>query len=122
MATAELSLKISKSSYQDRITILEAKLAALNDVLQEYRDLNNNVNSFMGEVDDNFVAMQGNVRENIAAVKKAIAATEQSRDMLQKTLDAMDETGRQIGTIMQEGVELAKNTIETAIKAAVVLD
>lgn len=119
---AELALKISKGSYQDRITILEAKLAALNDVLQEYRDLNNNVTNFMGETDDNFVAMQDNVRENIKAVKKAITATQESRDMLQKTLDAMDNTGVQIGNIVKEGAELARNTIDTAIKASVLLD
>lgn len=119
---AELALKISKSSYQDRITILDAKLNQLNDLLQEYRELNNNVTSFMSDTDDNFSNMQENVRANIQAVKKAIAATQESRDTLQRTLDAMDETAANMGTILTEGAELAKNTVETAIKAAVLLD
>ena len=119
---AELALKVSKGSYQDRITILDAKLAALNDVLQEYRELNNNVTSFMGETDDNFTNMQENVRANIDAVKRAIAATQESKSILQKTLDAMDTTSENIGKIMREGVDLAKNTIETAIKATTLLD
>ena len=117
----ELRLKASKESYLQRIADLDNKMTQLEGILADYRTLRTNVNRFMTDQDSNFVAMQENVDQNIIAVGKAIGMTQATREVLQKTVDDMDSTSANIGSIIQDATTTVKEGVEAAVKIAAIL-
>ena len=113
---AELLLHASREDYMTLIGQLDGKLEDLGNLLTDYQDLKNRVNSFVRDGDSNYQNMLDNVENNVQAVRRAIGITQKSRQSLQNTVDQMDDMSTNASKMMSETAQAAANTIKTAIR------
>lgn len=113
MAADDLRLKVSAADYMDRIAQLDDKMMRLNSILDEYEELQRNSVRVLGESDSNLEEMRGTVQQNIDAVNGQIQMLAESREMLQKQMDQLDELSGNVTNLFQETRNLAKNSFNT---------
>ena len=121
MAQGKLNLKVSKQDFQERINIVEIRIAALVDVIDRYNNAKANLDQFIEEGDSNYQDMVVRIDENIKAAKKAHAALTETKNELQATVDKMENMGNEIGETIKTAAEAAKSTVEAAIKVDAIL-
>ena len=122
MANVNLTLKVSKSAYQDKITRLQSLLNKLDQTITDYETLRNGMEKFIDGNDDNYEALRNNVEYNISVVRGERERTQNSIDMLEQTLLDMEEFGTGLGTTVEEAAELAKNAVKTGIEIMKIVD
>ena len=119
---ANVTLKVSKSSYEGKIALLEGYLNRLDSTLTDYQTAERELDSFMDGSDDNYEKMRENIRANIASVKKAREMCEASIKMLKDTLKDMEDFGTNLGKVVTESIDLTKNKIKVAVDAMNLID
>lgn len=121
MALGSLNLKVSKQDFLNRIDAIQSKMDKLSDVIQKYRDLKTNLDQFVEPEDNSYEDWVRRIDEHINAAGRAKASLKESKDMLQKTVDQMDEFGNEVKQTVDSATEATKSTIEAAIKIAPLL-
>ena len=110
-----LELKVSESEYQSRIGQLDSKINELRVILGEYEALKNDAVKVFGDDDQNLAAIQAQVQNNINAVQGQMNTLAEARQMLQKQEEELGLLGQNIGTVINEAGQTAKNAFQ-AIK------
>lgn len=111
--TDELRLKVSAAEYQQRIAMLDNKMAAMRDVLTDYRTLKNDAVKVFGEGDSNLQSLQNIVQQNIDAVQGQINLLQESRAMLQKQMDNLEQLSVNVGNMFDNAAATAKTAFNT---------
>ena len=119
---ANLTLKVSKSAYEAKITELEDLKNRLDSKVQDYKTAESSMDKFIGQGDDNYESLRENVETNIKTCQKASEMCEASIKALKETLQEMTEAGSNIGSLLSEAGELAKNTLKGAVEVAKLVD
>lgn len=104
----ELRLKVSAAEYTDRITMLDNKMDELEGILEEYEQLQRDSVRVLGEGDSNLDAMQESVRQNIKAVNGQWKLLGESREMLQKQNESLEELSGNVQNMFQNTMQTAK--------------
>ena len=107
MALGSLNLKVSKSDFEQRISVVEGRMAQLQDVVERYNS--------------NYEAMIERIDVNIAAAKKSYAALAETKASLQETVDLMAGMSSEVKETISSAVEATKSTVNAAIKVAELL-
>lgn len=118
---ASLNLKVKKQDFVDRIDLIEVKMNNLADVIAKYRNLKTNLDQFVEPEDDSYDQWCQRIDANIDAAGRARASLNESKKMLQDTVDKMDDFGSLVTSTVQSAVEATKSTVETAIRIAPLL-
>lgn len=121
MAKGSLNLFVSKDKFLEKISVVEQKMAALDDVINRYNEAKKNLGQFMGETDDNYQAMVDRIDANVNAAKKSYTALQETKASLQDTVDKMDNMGKEVKETIDAATDAAKSGIEAAIKIDSVL-
>lgn len=108
----ELRLKVSASDYIERIGMLDDKMNQLNSILDEYETLQKDSVRVLGDDDSNLENMRGTVQQNIDAVNGQIQMLAESREMLQKQMDQLQELSGNVENLFQQTRDLAKNSFK----------
>lgn len=116
MAKGSLNLRVSKSDFEQRVGIIEAKMSALMDVIDRYNNAKGNLDQFIESSDSNYEAIVEEIDENIRAAKKAHAALNETKLQLQETVDQMDNLGREIAETAKSAVEATKSAVDATLK------
>lgn len=111
--TDELRLKVSAAEYQQRIAMLDNKMDAMRDVLTDYRALKNDAVKVFGEGDSNLQTLQNRVQQNIDAVQGQINLLQESRTMLQKQMDNLEQLSVNVGNMFDNAAATAKTAFNT---------
>lgn len=111
--TDELRLKVSAAEYQKRIGLLDNKIRELNEVMGEYETLKKDAVKVLGDGDSNLQKMQDSVQKNINAVKGQMELLKESRQMLQRQMENLDELSGQVSKLFEESAETAKTAFNT---------
>lgn len=118
MALGSLNLKVSKSDFEERINVVEGRMAQLMDVIERYNRAKQNLDQFIESGDDNYEAMLQRIDVNITAAKKSHAALAETKASLQETVNLMEGMSKEVKETITAGVEAATSTINAAIKVA----
>ena len=121
MALGSLNLKVSKSDFEQRITIVEGRMGQLIDVIERYNQAKSNLDQFIESGDSNYEAMVENINVNISAAKKAYAALTETKATLQETVRLMNDLGGEVKETITSATEAVKSTVDAAIKIAELL-
>ena len=111
MANVDFRLKVSVSSYQQKIATLEGYLGELDSLLERYENKKTELDSFMDGSDDNYESLLALVEENVKAVRTAKSQTEKSLEILRTTLENMQDFGSTIINTINTGAETAVNLV-----------
>lgn len=111
MANVDFRLKVSVSSYQQKIATLEGYLCELDSLLERYENKKTELDSFMDGSDDNYESLLALVEENVKAVRTAKSQTEKSLEILRTTLENMQDFGSTIINTISTGAETAVNLV-----------
>lgn len=118
MANVELRLKVSKNAYREKIDRLQNYLNRADNTISSYENKKTMLDSFMDGTDDNYEATLQMIEDNIARVRKARSMCEASIQMLQGTLNDIDDFGENLKKNIETFTDLAKNTADAAFDAA----
>lgn len=121
MALGSLNLKVSKSDFEQRIAVVEGRMAQLTDVVDRYNRAKENLDQFIESGDNNYEAMIQRIDVNIKAAKKAYAALSETRASLQETVNLMEGMSNEVKETITAAVEATTSTVEAAIKVAELL-
>lgn len=121
MALGSLNLKVSKSDFQQRINIVEGRMAQLVDVIERYGRAKDNLDQFIENGDSNYDAMIERINVNILAAKKSYAALAETKASLQETVNLMEGMSSEVKETITSATEAASSTISAAIKIAELL-
>ena len=121
MAKGSTNLFVSKEKFLEKISVVEQKMAALQDVINRYGQAKQNLDQFMGDTDDNYQAMIERIDTNVKAAKESYTALLETKKSLQDTVDKMEGMGSEMKETIAAGTEAAKSGIEAAIKIDSVL-
>ena len=121
MALNKLNLYVSRKDFQDRISVVETRIAMLMDVINRYERAKSNLSQFIADGDSNYDSMVEQIDEYIKNAKRAHAALAATKDELQSTVDKMENMGTEIGQTITSAVEATKSTVEAAIKIDAIL-
>ena len=113
----DLTLIASRQDFQTLIDDIDASLSELNQISDEYNQLQQGVNRFL-ESDDNMQMMQNNVYENVKAVHEAIGMARISKQQVQKTLEDMNTLQSEMQGAIEDGIAAAKSGVSAAIHAS----
>ncbi len=116
MSNVNVSLKVSKASYQSKIEQLNGLLSEVDAKIQRFETLKMNTSKFIDESDSNYDNLIRNIEENIKACRSAREATLASIKMMQDTLSDMDEFVQKSGQVLEDGVEEAKAGFKVAVE------
>lgn len=122
MANAEVRLKVSKSSYEAKISKLQSLIQRLDSTMTDYQTRKTELDKFMDGSDDNYEKIKAQIDENIKSVRVAKNNAEASMKMLQETLKQMDEFGGKVGNLVQTATETAINGTKTAFDTMKLVD
>jgi len=122
MANINVTLKVSKAAYEEKIAKLQTLLNKLDQTITDYETLRNGMEKFIDGTDDNYEQLRNNVEYNISVVRGERERTQNSIDMLQQTLRDMEEFNTGLGTTVQESAELAKNAVKTGVEIMKIVD
>lgn len=118
MALGSLNLKVSKKDFEDRIVVIEGRMAQLMDVVERYNQAKVNLDQFIEGGDSNYEAMVARIDVNIVAAKKAYAALSETKASLQETVNLMEGMSTEVKETITSAVEATKSTVNAAIKVA----
>ena len=121
MALGRLKLKVSKEDFEQRIAVVEGRMAQLQDVVERYNQAKQNLDQFIESGDSNYESMVERIDVNVKAAKKAYAALSETKASLQETVNLMDNMGNEIKETIVAGTEATVSTVEAAIKIAALL-
>ncbi len=121
MAGLDVSLRVSKQDFQSAIDKVDQKMAALQDVINRYRDAKSNLDQFIEGRDSNYEAMIERIDANIKAAGQSYAALQETKKTLQTTIDQMDNMGNEVMQTISSATDAATSTIGAAIKIQSVL-
>ena len=121
MALGSLNLKVSKSDFEQRIALIESRMAQLNDVIQRYMGAKQNLDQFIESGDSNYQAMVERIEVNITAAKKSYTALEETKATLLETVSGMEDMSGNVRKVITSATEATQSTIETTIKVAALL-
>ena len=116
MAKGSLNLKVSKGDFENRIQIIEVRMAVLEDVINRYGTAKQNLDQFIESGDSNYEAMCQRIDANVTAAKKAHAALNETKLELQATVDKMEGMSDKVKGTIVEAVDATLSTVEAAIK------
>ena len=115
---ANVTLKVSKSAYQDKIARLEGLKNELDQRVTDYEAARNSMTKFIGEGDDNYNALRENVQTNINTCRKASEMCAASIESLRTTLEQMEDFGSNVSNLVNAAAEEAVTKVKTAIDIA----
>ena len=121
MALGSLNLKVSKEDFEQRIAVVEVRMAQLQDVIERYGQAKANLDQFIESGDSNYEAMVERIDVNVRAARKAYSALSETKASLQETVNLMDNMGNEIKETIVAGTEATVSTVEAAIKIAALL-
>lgn len=121
MALGSLNLKVSKSDFEQRIIVVEGRMAQLMDVIERYGRAKENLDQFIESGDSNYQAMIERIDVNILAAKKSYAALSETKASLQETVDLMEGMSNEVKETITSAVEATTSTVNAAIKVAELL-
>ena len=121
MALGSLNLKVSKEDFEQRIAVVEGRMAQLQDVIEIYGQAKANLDQFIESGDSNYEAMVERIDVNVRAARKAYSALSETKASLQETVNLMDNMGNEIKETIVAGTEATVSTVEAAIKIAALL-
>lgn len=121
MALGSLNLRVSKADFENRISQIESKMSALQDVIQRYGEAKSNLDQFIEEGDSNYEAMCERIDANVNAAKKAWTSLQQTKVELERTVSQMEGMGEQIKKTIESATEATTSAVSTAIKVAPLL-
>lgn len=111
--TDELEIYVPNSVYDQQIGILDGDIEALRGILAEYQKLEQDANQVFGDDDANLEKVRANVQANIATVQGNINRLIENRNELQKQREAIENLGTDAGRMLDEGLNLAKQSLRT---------
>ena len=112
----ELRLKVSRTEYANRIGTLDSKITAIDTLIGEYQNLRTDATRVLGEGDSNLQKLWDSIETNMKAVQGQRQLLHDSREMLQKQMEALGILSTDVNTMFDNGLEAAKtmfNTIKT---------
>ena len=121
MALGSLNLKVSKSDFEQRIAVVEGRMAQLVDVVNRYNQAKVNLDQFIESDDSNYQAMVERIDVNIMAAKKSYAALSETKASLQETVNLMAGMSNEVKETITSAVEATTSTVNAAIKVAELL-
>lgn len=121
MALGSLNLKVSKSDFEQRITVVEGRMAQLMDVIERYNRAKANLDQFIESGDNNYEAMLQRIQVNIDAAKGSYKALAETKATLQETVNLMQNMGNEVKETITAGTEATASTVKAAIKVAELL-
>lgn len=121
MPLGSLNLKVSKSDFVERVTLVEQKMEKLMDVIAGYKDAKSNLDQFVESTDSTYQDWVDRIDVNIKACQKAWTSLKETRDMLQSTVDKMDDMKGNVQKTVKDATEAAKTAINAAIKVDSIL-
>lgn len=116
-----LGLHVGKQTFIDAIDKLDRKMSELQNVIDKYRTAKTNLDQFVEAEDSSYEKWVQTIDERITAAGKARAALNEQKDMLQKTVDQMEDFGGEIVRTVETGAEAVKSTAEAALRVAPLL-
>jgi len=116
MAVGSVNLKVSKSDFEQRIAIVEGRMAQLMDVIERYNQAKSNLDQFIESGDDNYEAMIERIDVNVTAAKKSYNALSQTKASLQETVKQMEEMSKEVKETIVSAVDAAASTVNAVIK------
>ena len=119
---SNLSLKVSKSAYEEKIAKMQSLMNKLDQAIEDYQTLKNDMDKFIDGSDDNYERLRANIDENIKTVRIERERMQNSVEMLQVTLKEMEDFGQGLGTALEESIELAKSAVKTGIEIMKIVD
>ena len=116
----DLELFVSTDAYENRISQLEGYITSLNMCLDEYNDLNNQIDTLITGEDDSEILpiLRERAASQIDAIKVQISYALECKAQLQKTLDTMKENSDLAKNIVSDAADTAKNVVGAASDAA----
>ena len=116
----DLELFVSTDAYENRISQLDGYLTSLNMCLDEYNDLNSQVDSLVTGEDDSQILplLRERAEQQITAIKTQIAYALECKQQLQKTLDNMKENADLAQDIAQDAIDTVGNVVNAAADTA----
>ena len=121
MALGSLNLRVSQSDFEQRINLIETRMAVLADVVGRYEDAKRNMDQFIESDDSNFDAMCANIDQYIANAKRAHASLNETKLELQRTVEQMGGMSDQVKETITSATDAAKSTLEATITVASIL-
>lgn len=121
MALGSLNLKVSKKDFEDRIAVVEGRMAQLMDVVERYGRAKDNLDQFIESGDSNYEAMIERINVNITAAKKSYAALAETKASLQETVNLMEGMTNEVKETITAATEATASTVSAAIKVAELL-
>lgn len=121
MALGRLNLKVSKSDFEQRIAVVEGRMAQLMDVINRYNQAKVNLDQFIESDDSNYHEMVARIDANIMAAKKSHAALTETKAALQETINLMEGMSSEVKETITSAVEATTSTVNAAIKIAELL-
>ena len=121
MALGQLNLRVSKEDFENRIQIVDIRMAALADVVSRYENAKANLDQFIESTDSNYENMCNQIDEYIKNAKRAHAALNETKVELQATVDKMANMGSEIGETITSAVDATKSVAEAALKIDAIL-
>jgi ABC-type transporter Mla subunit MlaD len=121
MALGSLNLRVSKGDFEQRISTIENKMAALQDVIERYGRAKDNLDQFMESDDSNYSKMIERIDLNIKAARKSYAALQETKTSLQETVSQMDNMTNEVGETLESAIGAVGSTINAALKIEEVL-
>ena len=121
MALGSLNLKVSKSDFEQRIAIVEGRMAQLMDVVERYGRAKANLDQFIESGDQNYEAMLERIQVNVDAAKSAYRSLSETKATLQETVRLMEGMSSEVKETIVSGTEAAASSIKSAIKVSSLL-
>lgn len=121
MALGSLNLKVSKKDFEDRIIVVEGRMAQLMDVVERYNQAKSNLDQFIESGDSNYEAMIARIDVNVVTAKKAYAALSETKASLQETVNLMEGMSNEVKETITAATDAAASTVSAAIKVAELL-
>ena len=114
-------LKGVADEYQSKVDLLNGCIDEMNGLKSEYHAHLGRLTDVMDETDSNFDKLLSMGEENIEALNTSIKNTENRRDAVQASLDAINEIGDTAKSFFTSGIEAAVSGVEAAAKIGAML-
>ena len=121
MALGSLNLKVSKSDFEQRITVVEGRMAQLMDVINRYNNAKANLDQFIEGGDSNYQTMVERIDENIKTARAAYAGLTETKATLQETVNLMEGMSNEVKETITAATEATVSTVNAAIKVSQLL-
>lgn len=121
MALGSLNLRVSKQDFENRIAIVETKIAMLVDVIERYGRAKANLDQFIESNDNNYQAMIERIDANVLSAKKAHAALTETKNSLMDTVSKMENMGQEVAETITSATDAAVSTVQAALKIDAIL-